>query len=97
MPTLIPPVLLSTGGIPGDPGRDDQFVSHYFGPYPIGANLYAVLISEAFNPPPYKRWLNVFKSTNNGLTWTSMDTANRPQTDATCDTILNGAVFTICY
>src|SRR6266851_9437613 len=45
--------------------------------YKIGGNLYAVL----YNPTGFgigEVDIRVFKSTNSGLTWTAMDTANEP-------------------
>jgi hypothetical protein len=79
------------------PARMDDSGSIYCGPFQIGMAQYVVLISQPVNPPAYHRWLNVYKSTDNGTTWTSMDAANRPQTNGNADAILNGTVFTICY
>ncbi len=88
-----PPVVLDTV----DAAVDDVEGAHFYGPFVIGSNQYAVLLSEPGSSPPFHNWLNVYKTTDGGLTWTSMDSANRPDTSQSFDVILNGTVFTIVY
>lgn len=97
MPAIVlaPPIIIDGTS----PARDDFNGSHYFGPFVIGANLYAVLASN-LPAGPGTRFLNVYKSTNNGLAWTNLDTANRPILNSGSqefDVILNGSVLKIVY
>jgi hypothetical protein len=71
--------------------RDDVNGSHYFGPYAIGANLYAVLVDFKTSH------VNVYKSTDAGLTWATLDSANRPTCDNALDVLLQGTTFHIVY
>jgi hypothetical protein len=48
--------------------RDDQNGSHYFGPFVVGANFYAVLGTG--------NRIRVYKSTDNGVTWNRQDSLN---------------------
>jgi hypothetical protein len=87
-----PPVLIATAGIPA---RVDAGGSNFEGPFVVGTSLYLVLISQsAF---PNTDLLNVYKSTDNGATWTSMDQSHRPTTNNDCDVVQNAGVFTIIY
>jgi hypothetical protein len=73
------------------PARDDTTGSHYFGPYAIGLNLYAVLGTSNFT------FLSVWKSTDNGATWNRLDQSHAPRMDTNeeFDVILVGTVFNI--
>jgi hypothetical protein len=71
--------------------RDDINGSHYFGPFPIGANLYAALVDFLTSH------VNVYKSTDGGLTWATMDSANRPICANALDVLLVGTVFHLLY
>lgn len=66
------PVLIDTGL-----EQSAQFTfrdAYYQGPFKIGSNLYVVLRTTLGTP----KHINVFKSTDAGLTWTQQDTANSP-------------------
>ena len=76
--------------------RDDQNGSHYFGPFVVGLNLYAITAGSNFT------FLNIFKSTDNGVTWNRMDQINAPRiavggVQTMFDAILVGTVFSILY
>ncbi len=88
MPVTAPPIVLDAA----HPASDDIGGSHFYGPFVVGTSLYAVLMGDEI-----AHHLNVYKSVNNGSTWTSMDQVNRPRTSQSIDPILNGTVFTICY
>jgi hypothetical protein len=85
---VLPPVIID----PIVAAVDDTEGAHYIGPFIIGAALYAILMGEDITHK-----LNVYKSADNGLTWTSMDQANRPPTTQSFDALLNAGVFTIVY
>jgi hypothetical protein len=85
-----PPVVFSPNA------RDDQNGSHYFGPFVVGANLYAITAGSNFT------FLNIFKSTDNGATWIRMDQVHAPRiavggVQTMFDAVLIGTVFSILY
>jgi hypothetical protein len=86
----LPPVVFSPDS------RDDQNGSHYFGPFPVGANLYAITATSNFT------FLGIFKSTDNGATWNRMDQAHAPRialggVQTMFDALLIGTVFSVLY
>jgi hypothetical protein len=83
-----PPIIFNPVTNP----RMDVAGSEFCGPFTIGAAQYAVLINQNTN-----NHLVVYKSTDGGATWNSMDAAHGPNTSLTAQPILNGTVFTIVY
>jgi hypothetical protein len=76
--------------------RDDQNGSHFMGPFVVGANLYAITAGSNFT------FLNIFKSTDNGVTWNRMDQTHAPRiavggVQTMFDPLLIGTVFSILY
>jgi hypothetical protein len=83
-----PPIILDAA----HPASDDNGGSHFYGPFIVGTSLYAVDMGDEL-----AHHVNVYKSVDNGQTWTNKDTANRPSTSQSIDASLNGTLFTIVY
>lgn len=99
MPDItLPPVLIDTS-VQESAQISTEFPNPYNqGPFKVGLNLYCVLQAQVGAP----RTVNVFKSTDDGLTWTQMDAGNSPSfTDSTCRVQArlnpNGTTITIAY
>jgi hypothetical protein len=85
MSVTAPPVVFSPNA------RDDTTGSHYFGPFVVGANLYAVLGTSTFT------FISVWKSTDSGQTWNRLDQGHAPRMDTNeeFDCILIGTILNI--
>jgi hypothetical protein len=82
MPDVTAPPVLIDIGVQESAQISGQFQNPYFqGPFKIGSNLYCVLQQTVAAGAIFN--LNVFKSTDGGLTWTLEDGANSPTVDQT--------------
>jgi len=96
------PVITSTPvQVAPPPGSFRQFASEV-NPFlfKVGTSLYQVLVSAQGTGPALLRVLGIFKSTDNGNTWTEMDSANSPDQGNQSGygvSLISGGVITSAY